>query len=190
MKIRLKLYSAFNKFCIHLSNKNVCIIRRSINKYLIVFIVILFVEVFGSVIMKLYIESYEEWDSYLNQDSQYKTTFCTIITDILSFVILLNYIVPISLYVTIGKTFYLRNSFSSYVNIYSFSLFLSVYLIHLKMFSFSFRHYSAHVTAHLNNTFAKIACGINGEKNLCIRSLFRIAEVSRLVFLQLGLGHV
>lgn len=77
------------------------IIRRSINKYLVVYITILFIEVIISLMMKLYVESYEGWDSYLGQPES--VSFSSIFTDILSFLILFNYIVPISLYVTVGK---------------------------------------------------------------------------------------
>ncbi|XP_032670766.1 probable phospholipid-transporting ATPase IF isoform X2 [Odontomachus brunneus] len=86
-----------------LNSKNVSnkfsTVERAINKYLIVFIVLLSLEVVASILMKLYVESYANWESYLG--SHYKTTFATLITDILSFAILFNYIIPISLYVTI-----------------------------------------------------------------------------------------
>lgn len=63
--------------------------------------VILLIEVLASVMMKLYVESYARWYSYLG--SQNENKIFTLITDIFSFVILFNYIIPISLYVTIGK---------------------------------------------------------------------------------------
>jgi len=60
-------------------------------------------EVLVSTMMKLYIDSYKVWDNYLGP--QEKLNFHTLITDLLGFLILFNYIVPISLYVTIGKPF-------------------------------------------------------------------------------------
>lgn len=66
------------------------------------YIAILSIEVVASTMMKLYIESYERWDSYLGP--QHEINFSTLVKDILSFTILYNYIVPLSLYVTVGKT--------------------------------------------------------------------------------------
>ncbi|XP_024876630.1 probable phospholipid-transporting ATPase IF isoform X1 [Temnothorax curvispinosus] len=72
--------------------------EKSINKYIIVYIVILLIEVLVCTMLKLYIETYQEWDRYLGP--QPKINFSSLITDILSFLILFNYIVPISLYTT------------------------------------------------------------------------------------------
>lgn len=60
-------------------------------------------EVLISTILKLYVESYEKWDNYLGPSP--KINFSTLIADIFSFLILFNYIVPISLHVTVGETF-------------------------------------------------------------------------------------
>lgn len=60
--------------------------------------------------LKLYIESYENWDYYLGPSE--KINFSTLITDILSFFVLFNYVAPISLYVTVGKTLLLAQFFS------------------------------------------------------------------------------
>lgn len=76
-------------------------IRRSINKYLIVYIVFLLMEVLLCTMLKLYVESYQGWESYLGKLSE--INFSSLVTDILSFLILFNYIVPISLYTTVGK---------------------------------------------------------------------------------------
>ncbi|XP_072764277.1 phospholipid-transporting ATPase IF isoform X2 [Anoplolepis gracilipes] len=73
--------------------------EKSINKYLIVYVVILLIEVLVSTLLKLYVQSYEKWESYLGPSSKIK--FSTLLADILSFLILFNYIVPISLYVTV-----------------------------------------------------------------------------------------
>jgi len=66
---------------------------------------ILLVEVLVCTVLKLFVESYQGWNSYLGPQSD--INFSSLTTDILSFVILFNYIVPISLYVTAGKTFLL-----------------------------------------------------------------------------------
>jgi hypothetical protein len=60
-------------------------------------------EVLLSTVLKLYVDSYEVWDNYLGPRDE--LNFHVLITDLLSFLILFNYIVPISLYVTIGKPF-------------------------------------------------------------------------------------
>ncbi|XP_026825879.1 probable phospholipid-transporting ATPase IF isoform X2 [Ooceraea biroi] len=83
--------------------------EKSINKYLIVYITILLVEVLVCTALKLYIESYKDWDGYLGPSPN--ITFSTLITDILSFLILFNYIVPISLYVTIELQKFLGSFF-------------------------------------------------------------------------------
>ncbi|EFN88498.1 Probable phospholipid-transporting ATPase IF [Harpegnathos saltator] len=83
--------------------------ERSINKYLIVFIVLLLLEVLLSTMLKLYVESYSKWEVYLG--SHYKTTFSTLVMDILNFAILYNYIIPISLYVTVELQKFLGSFF-------------------------------------------------------------------------------
>ncbi|XP_012530011.2 probable phospholipid-transporting ATPase IF isoform X2 [Monomorium pharaonis] len=72
--------------------------EKSINKYLMVYLVILLIEVLICTMLKLYIESYQEWESYLGP--QPTINFMSLLEDILSFLMLFNYIVPISLYVT------------------------------------------------------------------------------------------
>lgn len=92
---------------------------------------ILLVEVLVCTMLKLYIESYQEWDSYLGP--QPKINFSSIITDILSFLILFNYIVPISLYVTVGKTLLLAHNFfllKLFILLFSMKLFMK----HLQLF--------------------------------------------------------
>lgn len=61
------------------------------------------IEVSASTMLKLYVESYKKWDSYLGPLPA--INFSMVITDIMSFLILFNYIVPISLYVTVGEIF-------------------------------------------------------------------------------------
>ncbi|XP_046820654.1 phospholipid-transporting ATPase IF-like isoform X3 [Vespa crabro] len=77
-------------------------VERSINKYLTVFIILLLFEIIISTIFKFIIESNSTWDVYLGEKSS--TTPLSLFIDLLSFTILYNYIVPISLYVTIGET--------------------------------------------------------------------------------------
>lgn len=74
---------------------------RSINKHITSFIVLLLVEVLESCVMKVVTEANAKWESYLGTIQS--ITFGSLATDFLSFTILYNYIVPISLYVTIGK---------------------------------------------------------------------------------------
>lgn len=83
--------------------------ERSINKYLIVYIVILLIEILVCTMLKLYIESYENWDYYLGPSE--KINFSTLITDILSFFVLFNYVAPISLYVTVDLQKFLGSFF-------------------------------------------------------------------------------
>ncbi|XP_029155219.1 probable phospholipid-transporting ATPase IF isoform X3 [Nylanderia fulva] len=85
------------------------IAEKSINKYLIIYVGILLIEVLASTLLKLYVESYEKWDSYLGPLPAIK--FSTLITDIMSFLILFNYIVPISLYVTVELQKFLGSFF-------------------------------------------------------------------------------
>ncbi|XP_011166374.2 probable phospholipid-transporting ATPase IF isoform X2 [Solenopsis invicta] len=72
--------------------------ERSINKYLIVYVVILLIEVLMCTMLKLYVQTFQKWEIYLGP--QPKITFQSLIEDILNFLILFNYIVPISLYST------------------------------------------------------------------------------------------
>lgn len=64
------------------------------------------------------IETNSTWDAYLGEKSS--TTPLSIFTDLLNFTILYNYIVPISLYVTIGETFYAQ--YFNALHIFFFSL--------------------------------------------------------------------
>ncbi|XP_015172643.1 PREDICTED: probable phospholipid-transporting ATPase IF [Polistes dominula] len=83
--------------------------EKSINKYLTVFIILLLLEISISTILKFIIESNSTWDFYLGEKSS--TTPLSIIVDFFSFTILYNYIVPISLYVTIELQKFLGSFF-------------------------------------------------------------------------------
>ncbi|KYN08158.1 putative phospholipid-transporting ATPase IF [Cyphomyrmex costatus] len=83
--------------------------EKSINKYLIVYVVILLAEVVICTILKLYVETQQVWERYLGPLP--KINFFTLITDILSFLVLFNYIVPISLYVTVELQKFLGSFF-------------------------------------------------------------------------------
>jgi len=91
---------------------------------------ILLIEVLVCTILKLFVESYQEWNSYLGPQSD--LNFSSLTTDILSFIILFNYIVPISLYVTAGKTL-LPAQFPS-VKIIYISIHHEIIYKHLKLF--------------------------------------------------------
>ncbi|XP_043667422.1 phospholipid-transporting ATPase IF-like isoform X2 [Vespula pensylvanica] len=84
-------------------------VERSINKYLTVFIILLLFEISISTILKFIIESNSTWDDYLGEKRS--TTPLSLLIDLLSFTILYNYIVPISLYVTIEVQKFLGSAF-------------------------------------------------------------------------------
>ncbi|KAK2580780.1 hypothetical protein KPH14_011515 [Odynerus spinipes] len=83
--------------------------EKSINKYLTVFIIALLLEIFISTGLKSMIELNSTWDIYLGEKTP--TTPLSLITDFLSFTILYNYVVPISLYVTIELQKFLGSFF-------------------------------------------------------------------------------
>ncbi|CAB0041003.1 unnamed protein product [Trichogramma brassicae] len=76
-------------------------VEKSINNYLLVFVVFLLLEVLACTAMKAVKEKKEKWDSYLGSSSSFHIG--GLANDVLSFAILFNYVVPISLYVTIGN---------------------------------------------------------------------------------------
>ncbi|XP_003485770.1 probable phospholipid-transporting ATPase IF isoform X1 [Bombus impatiens] len=86
--------------------------EKSINKHIISFIVLLLVEVLESCVMKVITEANAKWESYLGTIQS--ITFGSLATDFLSFTILYNYIVPISLYVTIELQKFLGSFFFSW----------------------------------------------------------------------------
>ncbi|XP_076284102.1 phospholipid-transporting ATPase IF [Lasioglossum baleicum] len=86
--------------------------ERSINKYIIAFMVLLIVEVIESCMMKTLMDSTTKWNLYLGG---YNTiTFLSLADDFFSFAVLYNYIVPISLYVTIELQKFLGSFFFSW----------------------------------------------------------------------------
>ncbi|XP_034184560.1 phospholipid-transporting ATPase IF isoform X1 [Osmia lignaria lignaria] len=82
--------------------------EKSINKHIIIFMVLLLVEIILSCIMKHVIEETANWTLYVGKDGT--VTLYSLVTDFLTFTVLYNYIVPISLYVTIE----LQKFFSSF----------------------------------------------------------------------------
>ncbi|KOC61372.1 putative phospholipid-transporting ATPase IF [Habropoda laboriosa] len=86
--------------------------EKSINRHIIIFIVLLLSEVVESCIMKIVMENAMSWSSYLGPNNP--TTFSWLVNDFLSFVVLYNYIVPISLYVTIELQKFLSSFFFSW----------------------------------------------------------------------------
>ncbi|XP_020288805.1 probable phospholipid-transporting ATPase IF isoform X2 [Pseudomyrmex gracilis] len=85
------------------------IAEKSINKYLIVYMAILFFEVIISSLLKLYFDLLNMWGSYLGPRP--KISMFSFFSDCLSFCILFNYIVPISLYVTVELQKFLGSFF-------------------------------------------------------------------------------
>ncbi|CAK9806962.1 Phospholipid-transporting ATPase IF [Anthophora plagiata] len=86
--------------------------EKSINRHIIMFIVLLLAEVVVSSIMKVIMDSTMLWSSYLGPDVP--ITFSVLLTNFLSFIVLYNYIVPISLYVTIELQKFLSSFFFSW----------------------------------------------------------------------------
>ncbi|XP_061935373.1 phospholipid-transporting ATPase IF-like isoform X5 [Apis cerana] len=84
-----------------ITSKKMSTSEKSNNKYIVCFLIILLFEVIESCTMKAVLEESwsESWSSYLNDIQSF--TFSSLVTDFLSFLILYNYIVPISLYVSI-----------------------------------------------------------------------------------------
>lgn len=85
------------------------LIFRSINKYVLVFIAVLLIEVAACTVAKNVIENDSQWNDYLGTPPE-RPVSTKVLDDILGFLIMLNYLVPISLYVTIGNT---NNQFSN-----------------------------------------------------------------------------
>ncbi|XP_066584351.1 phospholipid-transporting ATPase IF-like isoform X2 [Prorops nasuta] len=83
--------------------------EKSINKYLLLYICLLLIEVFVSTVLKVTIEANQAWDVYLGPSDDPGVP--DLLTDILSFTILYNYIVPISLYVSIELQKFLGSFF-------------------------------------------------------------------------------
>lgn len=95
-----------------LNSKTICTkfstAEKSINKFLAVFIAALIIEVLLSTELKVLIESLS-WDYYLGERKS--TTPLSIGVTFLSFTLLYNYVVPISLYVTIELQKFLGSFF-------------------------------------------------------------------------------
>ncbi|XP_043284852.1 phospholipid-transporting ATPase IF [Venturia canescens] len=83
--------------------------EKSINKHVLFFMAILLLEVFVSTVLKEYMNSKASWDSYLGKESSH--TSWRALLDALSFTILYNYIVPISLYVSVELQKFLGSLF-------------------------------------------------------------------------------
>ncbi|XP_076395905.1 phospholipid-transporting ATPase IF [Megachile rotundata] len=86
--------------------------EKSINKYIVVYIVVLVFEIMLSCILKIVFEQTAKWEAYLDKDGT--ITVGSLVTDFLSFTVLYNYIVPISLYVTIELQKFLSSFFFSW----------------------------------------------------------------------------
>nr|XP_033338389.1 probable phospholipid-transporting ATPase IF [Megalopta genalis]XP_033338398.1 probable phospholipid-transporting ATPase IF [Megalopta genalis] len=86
--------------------------ERSINKYIIVFIILLLVEVIESCSMKTLIDATQHWKSYLGDHEA--LAFGSLVDNFFAFLVLYSYIVPISLYVTIELQKFLGSFFFSW----------------------------------------------------------------------------
>ncbi|KAJ8683561.1 hypothetical protein QAD02_019353 [Eretmocerus hayati] len=74
-------------------------VEKTMNKYIMVFIGVLLIEIVSCTIIKYCYEYFKKWQFYLGEVTL--NYFTTLFEDMISFLILLNYIIPISLYVTI-----------------------------------------------------------------------------------------
>ncbi|XP_008214118.1 probable phospholipid-transporting ATPase IF isoform X1 [Nasonia vitripennis] len=87
-------------------------VEKSINKYVLIFIAFLILEVCFTTVMKVIVESSARWDVYLGKLNS--SIYANVHNDILSFTILFNYVVPISLYVTIELQKFMGSFFFSW----------------------------------------------------------------------------
>ncbi|XP_048514856.1 phospholipid-transporting ATPase IF-like isoform X2 [Athalia rosae] len=88
--------------------------ERSINTYLIIFIIVLVIVVVLSTVMKSVIELNSSWSGYLGEADA--ITVQSLVINVLSFVVLYNYIVPISLYVTAEMQKFVSSLFFAWDN--------------------------------------------------------------------------
>ncbi|XP_078052193.1 phospholipid-transporting ATPase IF, partial [Augochlora pura] len=86
--------------------------ERSINKFIIAFMVLLIVEVIESCSIKTLMDATQNWESYIG--GQKLLTFVTLVDNFFAFLLLYSYIVPISLYVTIELQKFLGSFFFSW----------------------------------------------------------------------------
>ncbi|XP_076683090.1 phospholipid-transporting ATPase IF isoform X2 [Andrena cerasifolii] len=86
--------------------------EKSINMYIVIFMVLLLAETLESCMLKLIMEVKANWRTYLGPSDS--ITFQTLFNDFLGFMLLYNYIVPISLYVTIELQKFLSSFFFSW----------------------------------------------------------------------------
>ncbi|KAK0098029.1 hypothetical protein PV326_011702 [Microctonus aethiopoides] len=84
-------------------------VEKTINRYLIFLILILLFEILFATLMKVLYEFNELWSSYLGEYTA--IGFSKLINDMLSFTVLFNYIIPISLYVTVELQKFLGSYF-------------------------------------------------------------------------------
>ncbi|XP_063979096.1 phospholipid-transporting ATPase IF isoform X2 [Diachasmimorpha longicaudata] len=84
-------------------------VERTINNYLIFFIFVMVFEIMASTLLKELIAVNEEWDSYLGESDF--VNFSKLLNDVLTFTVLYNYLIPISLYVTIELQKFLGSYF-------------------------------------------------------------------------------
>ncbi|XP_015439518.1 PREDICTED: probable phospholipid-transporting ATPase IF [Dufourea novaeangliae] len=83
--------------------------EKSINKYIVVYMILLLVEVIQSCMAKIILNATIKWKSYIGV--QESVSIPSMINDFFSFAVLYNYIVPISLYVTIELQKFLGSFF-------------------------------------------------------------------------------
>nr|XP_031846306.1 probable phospholipid-transporting ATPase IF isoform X1 [Nomia melanderi]XP_031846314.1 probable phospholipid-transporting ATPase IF isoform X1 [Nomia melanderi] len=86
--------------------------EKSINKYIVAFVIFLFVEVIGCCMVKIILDMTTKWKKYIGDPET--LSFPLLVDDFFGFLVLYNYIVPISLYVTIEVQKFLGSFFFSW----------------------------------------------------------------------------
>ncbi|XP_053972565.1 phospholipid-transporting ATPase IF [Hylaeus volcanicus] len=86
--------------------------EKTINKYIVVYMILLLIEVMESCALKVIMGSTAKWNTYIGTDDT--VTISTLVNDFFGFTVLYNYIVPISLYVTIELQKFVSSFFFSW----------------------------------------------------------------------------
>ncbi|XP_060098563.1 phospholipid-transporting ATPase IF isoform X3 [Heteronotia binoei] len=90
-------------------------VEKSMNSFLIIYLIILLFEAILSTILKYAWQSEERWDEpWYNQKTEHErnsSKILTFISDFLAFMVLYNFIIPISLYVTVEMQKFLGSFF-------------------------------------------------------------------------------
>uniref|UniRef100_A0A8C0JI47 Phospholipid-transporting ATPase n=1 Tax=Canis lupus dingo TaxID=286419 RepID=A0A8C0JI47_CANLU len=87
-------------------------VEKSMNTFLIIYLIILISEAIISTILKYTWEAEEKWDEpWYNQKTEHQRNSSKVFYDFLAFLVLYNFIIPISLYVTVEMQKFLGSFF-------------------------------------------------------------------------------